>query len=549
MSISSSMLLNLSEDDRKRFQPFLDNGFHISFPYNHDPEFIQKTSPYFKYIGEVFCALHPQVFPSVRIWDKNVTADAYLETICNLAAELKKHNIWLNVALNCGTRTDIAVKPILDCLAALLDVGLIKVTVSDLYWGKLIKNHFPQIGLGPSVNSNVESQATAYTWREWAGATFIVVGNNINKRLKRIEQIKRLGVEIKVVVNDKCIPECQMLMRHIALVGNQNKSWRDEPETMHSSVPCLELRHMLPPWHWIKKEVLPFSLPHYKGIVDSIKITDRRASSEDNIATMRNYLAMESDVHPVLGYRETEEAFERVTKCDWNCVDCQWGAKNIEIIHKRSDYYKQELIDAERLNNVASPREYDLDFKKRRSWESVKETSKVDKPEVPSVKTVNSQVEQPENSAKLESGYVNPEHSKECAELDSVEPNMHENRIECPENLSGIESLRWWQDRLAGDLGSRHIADALMDMMNILGDMIRDPKKCGLELKRIFQTEEGDIAVSFCNSKQKVVLYMDDVKDLQSEHDANLGIVKFHHFTNADESTLNLVKNYLQQAL
>jgi|GEM_PF-3228210 len=549
----------LSEEEKTAFQGFLDCGFHISFPYNHDPDMLGKIEPYFPYIKEVFAALHPTIFPSLRVWDLQQSPEEYLKVLCDMASELKKHDIWLNIVLNMGARTDIMRQPVFRHIEQLTKCGLIRVTVSDLFWAEIIRNRFPDISLGSSVSSDVRSQAAAQIWRDWVGADFIVVSTIINKDLRRIRQIHDLGLKVKIVMNDKCIPECPLQMRHIALLGAQNNRWEEEPETMDVSFPCLQLRHSLPPWHWAKKEILPFSLPRYKGILDSVKITDRRATTENNIQTMRDYLEMKRDVHPTIGYRETMEAFERITKCDRNCAECGWCPENIKMAEERGDYIRQDLG---RLQNTEGTQtqwrksNLMIDFSREslKSGPSIKsqEIMTGQKAQQPDKPTRQPEVQET-TDLRTEARNQKPEPASEHRdETENGISNTVAGIIECPPELEGADSLRWWSRRLQNDWNNAELAEMLRSLTAVFGDIIREGRDnpCGYEFRRVAQAPEGGLLMEFGSGSEVLVLHISrSEKPDAAQFSVGQYGLGFHKNTRAADSGMKCMKKYLDNVL
>ncbi len=535
----------LSQEEKAAFQAFLDCGFHMSFPYNHDPHMLAAIEPYFPYIGEVYAPLHPAIFPSLRIWDLQQTPDEYLKVLCGVAAELKSRGIWLNIVLNMGARTDIPRQPVFRHLEKLNECGLIRVTLSDLYWAEIIRQPFPDISLGSSISADVRSQAAAQIWRDWVGADFIVVSEIINKNLRRIRQIRDLGLKIKIVMDDKCIPECPLQMRHVALLGSQNSRWSEEPETLDVNSPCLQLRHSLPPWHWAKKEILPFSLPRYKGILDSVKITDRRASTENNIINMRNYLAMKSDVHPVIGYRETEEAFERISSCDRNCAQCGWCAANIKMAGDRGDYIRDELSRLPSAGGTATQWGKSgvvIDFS-RESLASAPSTEHLRATE--STLADRMKVKDSQTAFVEAEPEISDTHVKE--EIAAAGVSSSGALIECPPELEGAESLRWWSLRLRDDWDHAELAGMLRHLVALFGDIIREEAGSydGLNFRRIAQNDAGGLNIEFRSGDDLIVVSIAEGGATDALQHFSGYSLSFHADTRASEGAMERMKAYI----
>ncbi len=499
--IKRGYMKSLPPEDVKKFQAFLDCGFKIAFPYNHDPDIVEKVEAYFPYIGEFFAPLHPSIFPSLRVWDNDLDADKYLDILCEMAEKLARHGIYINIIMNMSNAINVDRPPLFRHIAAVAEAGLVRLTVPDIYWGEVLHNQFPQLELGPSVAANVHSQATALIWKQWAGASFLVLGYEVNKDLQRIATIRKLGMAIKVVAYDSCIPECPLQTRHIAILGNQNKNWRDEPETLDASLPCLHLRHNLPVWHWVKKEILPFSLPRYAGLIDTIKIIDRRERTDANIRTLRNYLEMKDDVHPTIGYREHPDAIDKITHCLKNCWECNWCAENNPPAEPRRDTVRADLGEISHAEGTKTQ----MAITRRPVNFDSSDAERIDQSRA-AVATV-----QEEKPASVMETSPEPQAERDAPPVVEEEKKTISKSpvIDCPANLRGRDSLVWWSKRLEGDIDNSDLADVLKDLMALFGGWIKSPSNgSGLAFMRIFQPYPDGLAISFGKDKDELVLFL-----------------------------------------
>ena len=315
---------------------FKDYGFSICFPFNHDRDLWGKLSPYAEIVEEIYAGLHPRIFPSARVWNCLDNPDEHLAALIGLLEGAATKDVALNIIMNTTPVREIDEGEIVRSLERLMDVGEVRVTVCDLRIAMKLRETFPDLMMEVSTIANVDSQYGASLWRDLIAPDTIVISREINKNLPRIKRIRELGFRIKMVVSDLCTPQCPSYLRHFTLHSSQLDGKSDYDRDAVQMQLCAEIKGRTPVWHWVKKEVLPFHLPRYKGFVDVFKLCDRLKSTEQNLETLRSYVLMEDDVHPFFNYREPEESIDRLSTCDWACTSCGWCEREIAVLGERS---------------------------------------------------------------------------------------------------------------------------------------------------------------------------------------------------------------------
>ena len=316
---------------------FRELGFSVSFPYNHDPALWDRLAPFAAAVEEIYAELHPSVFPSMRPWTGLPRPAPHLANLVRLQRQVRGHDIALCLILNVCPTPWVDERPLLRCLDRLRREGPVRVTVADFEWAGRLRAAYPDLSLGVSTVVEVDNQHAAMLWRDLVGVDTIVLGRRINKDPRRIREIRRLGLHIKMVVSDTCTDDCPLRMRHAALLAPPEANEARAATHADLMVACAEVKHRLPVWHLVKKTVLPFQLPRYRGLVDMVKLNDRRRSTAWNIDNLVRYLRMEEDVHPLFGYRESPETFDHLSRCRRTCARCTWCARHIEVLRPRSD--------------------------------------------------------------------------------------------------------------------------------------------------------------------------------------------------------------------
>ena len=307
-------------------------GFSVCFPYNHDPELWRAVAPYSEVIEEIYADLHPEVFPALRTWTWPESADEHLEALCRLLTRAARARVALNVVLNTIPSAPLDEGRLFTSLRRLMAHGEVRVTVTDMVWAQKLRAELPALPMTVSTVAEVDSQHAASLWLDLVGIDTVVPDRNINKLPRRLRQIRDLGVRVKVVVSDLCMFDCPTRFRHYQLHGHQGGVTCGE-EADQPYLYCRSIKARVPAWHWVKKEILPFQLPRYEGILDVVKLIDRNLPTAINLDIMARYIRMECDVHPVYGYREPSESFERLDRCDRACVTCGWCAEHVQLVH------------------------------------------------------------------------------------------------------------------------------------------------------------------------------------------------------------------------
>jgi hypothetical protein len=307
-------------------------GFSVCFPYNHDPDLWEAVAPYAEVVDEIYADLHPEVFPALRTWTWSESAEEHLDALCRLLDQASEARVALNVVLNTIPSAPLDEGRLFGSLRRLMEHGEVRATLADMVWAQKIRAELPALPMSVSTVSEVDSQHAANLWRDLTGIDTVVPDRNINKLPRRLRQIRELGVRVKLVVSDLCMFDCPTRFRHYQLHGHQGGvTCGDEADQPY--LYCRSIKARVPAWHWVKKEILPFQLPRYEGILDVVKLIDRNLPTAINLDIMARYIRMESDVHPVYGYREPAESFDRLDRCDRACVSCGWCAEHVETVH------------------------------------------------------------------------------------------------------------------------------------------------------------------------------------------------------------------------
>ena len=310
--------------------PLLKTPMRISAPYNHDPDFVAGVlAPCAELIGEVYLPVHEVYCHTGRPWNGPTDIDAYEEQVAELAKVCARRKIPLNFVAN---QIDSPYR------ATLLGREILRLhrtypgsrfTLADFELAVALHGREPAMDIQPSTVAHVADPVAAWYWKSEVGSRGITLHRAANKRLAAIRGIRKLGLGVRVVVNDKCLPDCPTERNHgtqIRLYDEVRHAW-PEPGAFSGYVGCrrtsLRMKNEQM-WLVAMKDILPGHLPHLVGLVDLVKLSGRGTPTHSIVGSIRRYAEMKDLTNDGPFYREPPEAWKRITSCDRVCEACGW---------------------------------------------------------------------------------------------------------------------------------------------------------------------------------------------------------------------------------
>lgn len=303
----------------------LQTSIRLSLPYNHAPDYPEWLDDHAEGVCEVYLPLHGSIVASLRPWVGPLDPADYLQELRRLAAVLNRRGISGNAVINV---------PVPDRLHGRALMGLREiaeifehwtVTLADFHFAKAVRRTFPDLEIGVSTGANVDTAQQAIFWQEGVGVGNIAISRGINKRLNTIRSIRSLGLRVKMVLQDDCIPNCPAELSHYG-------------QTEQCGVPgtggdCFmqDVRNRSP-WLVALKDVVPAELPLYAGIVDVAKLAGRTHTLGRIGRHRRLYLDAVSWDHPAGYFVDSAEAFRKIGACDRNCHQCGWCVRHLKRV-------------------------------------------------------------------------------------------------------------------------------------------------------------------------------------------------------------------------
>ena len=290
----------------------------LALPFNHAPEYPEWLREHCDGLAEVYFPLHGSVVGSGRPWQGPTSKTEYQQELRRLACALNSTRTLANIVVNSLVPPDHhseVIRAVADTLE-LFDQA--EVTICDLEFGRALRGAFPDLRLGVSTFANIDSVAEGRLWRHEIGAEVITVGREINRRPAAIGAMRALDVELKLVLNDLCVPGCPAFLSHLVRLAMFPA--RDPHLKWCSMRGVVEKQ----PWRIAQKDIVPAVLPRYEGLIDIAKIAGREASLEALDRILRAYREATSYTHPLRIYEEPPEAHARIIACDRDCEACGW---------------------------------------------------------------------------------------------------------------------------------------------------------------------------------------------------------------------------------
>lgn len=115
-----------------------------------------------------------------------------------------------------------------DSFAICTTHGIEAVTLANPFLIEQARQTCPNLEISASVLADIDcfSRAEAFAL---AGATTMTVDTSINRDLKLLRQIReKLGVELKLMVNEGCLNKCPYRKFHMNLISHKSHEERDE---------------------------------------------------------------------------------------------------------------------------------------------------------------------------------------------------------------------------------------------------------------------------------------------------------------------------------
>ena len=168
------------------------------------------------------------------------------------------------------------------------DHGVEAVTLANPFLIEHARKACPDLEISASVLSDIDCFSRAESFAR-AGANTITVDTAINKNLKLLRHIvERLGVEIKLMVNEGCLDKCPYRKFHMNYISHRSKDM--DSEGTSCSFACGNITKQDPGQIFKSNWVRPEDLHRYEKITRFFKIVGRDMLPSKVIRCAKAYL-------------------------------------------------------------------------------------------------------------------------------------------------------------------------------------------------------------------------------------------------------------------
>ena len=313
----------------------LDTSIRLSVPYNHAPDYTERIlDPYAELISEIYLPVHISAAHTSRPWHGPIDQNQYDSQVDGILRLVEGRGITLNFIANALYQPSAESQRLAQEIVR-VHARFPTATFTLTSW-ELAVSLFRQdetLDIQPSTIAHVAGPTSAWYWKNFAGARSITVERSINRRPSVLRAIKKLGLELRMVANDDCLPNCPAEVDHgDAIRKYDDLSLAIPYEDFNVAVGCRALPSEVKndfPWIPAQKEILPGHLRHLEGLVDRIKLVGRCEETRWVAEVIARYAAMDGLTHNIGSLVEPPEAWEKIADCDRACEPCGWCEKNL----------------------------------------------------------------------------------------------------------------------------------------------------------------------------------------------------------------------------
>jgi len=213
---------------------------------------------------------------------------------------------------------------ILDSLRQLYrDFGVGSVTVANPALARWIREECPEFKITASILMGIARPVQVLMVQDYVDA--ITPDNSLVRDLRGLKRLREAFTgEIRLIVNEACIPGCLYRMQHFYEMGYGDSYPRSLCQQMLADHPWLRLTGA-----WI----LPRHLVYYEGLCDSLKLAGRvTLRDRDRYLTVLSAYIHREEILPrdigggpasvLEAIDMPDELFESILGCDKDCHAC-----------------------------------------------------------------------------------------------------------------------------------------------------------------------------------------------------------------------------------
>lgn len=208
-----------------------------------------------------------------------------------------EHKIQFNYLLNASAMGNLEYtkegqRNIEDLLEWINGIGVDSVTVTSVFFLRLIKKRYPRLKVRVSAHRYTDNARKVRFWVN-NGADYIVVSEvNIHREFKILEAMKKAAgnVELQLIVNNWCRQDCAIAGTHAVGLSAGSQSKNKGFPLDYCSLVCNELRLREPVNYLRANWIRPEDLPMYEKIgYHNFKIVERNTPTQILLDRVKAY--------------------------------------------------------------------------------------------------------------------------------------------------------------------------------------------------------------------------------------------------------------------
>jgi collagenase-like PrtC family protease len=192
------------------------------------------------------------------------------------------------------TRGQREMRKLLDWLS---EAKVDTITVSNLFFLRLIKKQYPHFGVRISSHRETDNARKARFWEDNGADCIVISETTIHREFEVLQAMREaVKVDLSLIVNNWCRQDCAIASNHAVLLSNASRNGSQNFPLDYCSVYCNAYRVEEPVNYLRANWIRPEDLPRYKKIgYTNFKIVERNTPTDLLALRVRAYAAERYD--------------------------------------------------------------------------------------------------------------------------------------------------------------------------------------------------------------------------------------------------------------
>ena len=119
------------------------------------------------------------------------------------------------------------------------EIGVDTITVSNLFFLRLIKSRYPQLGVRISSHRETDNARKARFWEDNGADCIVISETTIHREFEVLRSIRAaVNVDLSLIVNNWCRQDCAIASNHAVLLSNASRQGKQNFPIDYCSVYC-----------------------------------------------------------------------------------------------------------------------------------------------------------------------------------------------------------------------------------------------------------------------------------------------------------------------